>query len=250
MAQVPLLLLVLSRLAGVTATSPVFSGRYMPVQVRGAFTFLLAVAIVPSARALPEAMTETGLLVAAVLELLVGVLIGFLGVLTFAVVQMAGALVDTDMGFTMAQLLDPITGQSQPISSSFFQLLSLVVYLMVNGHHWLLRALASSYEAVPAGGLIASLEGPMHVVLLFGAMLAAAVKMVLPFMGVMLLTSAALASMNRAVPHMHIFQVGMGTKALIGMVLLLFLLPYFPGYLESLFDMGHTELLRTLNLLR
>ncbi len=248
--KVPLLLLVFSRLSGVTATSPIFSGRYMPLQFRALFTMALAVIVLPSARALPEALTGTGLLAGAVLELLVGMLIGFLSALTFAAVQMAGALVDTDMGFTMSHLFDPVSGQSQPITGAFFQMLTLVVYFAANAHHWLLRGLAGSYDAVPAGGLLATVDGPMHAVLLFGAMLAAAVKMVLPFVGVMLLTSAALAAMNRAVPHMHIFAVGMGAKAVIGLALLMLLLPYFPPYLESLFALGHNELLRTLELLR
>lgn len=251
LAQLPLLLLVTSRVAGMTAASPVFTSRFMVPQVRVVFTFLLALVILPGASMVEGADTGTALLASCVLELLVGLIIGFMSQLVFAVVQMAGALLDVDMGFMMAQIVDPVTQRSEPIIGSFFSTLALVLYFALNAHHWLLRGLADSYSAIPAGGLvIAASAAPLHVVNLFGTMLSAAVQMVIPFIIVMLLATVAMAGIARAVPHLQIFQLGMGIKAVAGLAFLTVMLPYFLGFLERLFDGGHQQLLRLLEMMR
>lgn len=252
LARVPVLLLISSRVAGIAMVSPVFANRFMPTRLRAAFAFMLGLLLLPAVQVDAGVLQATALIAAAALELLVGLIIGFFGVLVFAAVQMAGSMMDVDMGFSMAQILDPVTNRHEPLLGSFLQTLALVVYLALNAHHWLIRAVADSYLAVPAGGLLlaGAAAGPLHAVYFFGAMLAAAVKMVLPFIAVMLLLSATLAAMNRAVPHIHIFTVGLGAKALIGMVIITVLLPFLAGFWESLFQLGHRELLRTLELMR
>lgn len=245
--QVPLILLVFSRVAGVTAVSPVFASRFMPLPVRAAFSFLLALFVFPSARPAPGATEGAGLLLGCALEFFVGLLIGFLNYLVFAVMEMAGAMLDTDMGFSMAQILDPVTGRSSPILTTFFQTLGVTIYLAMNGHHWLLRGLAGSYQTSLAGAIPAGAESSLQVVQLFGTYLGAAVQMVLPFTAAMLLASMALAGVNRAAPQMNIFSVGMGLKAVIGFIMLALLVPYLLGFLEALFAHGQSDLLRILH---
>lgn len=250
--KVPLLLLLISRIGGVTATAPLFRNKFVLPPLRAALSVLLGLIILPAAegKVADGVLTGTGLLAGCVLELLTGLIMGLIGQLTFSAVQMAGFMLDLDMGFMNAQLFDPASGQSDPLFSTFFQSLALTVYLALNGHHWLLRALAESYTAIPAGGLVASSQGLLHVVNMFGGLLAAAVQMVLPFTAIMLLASVALAGINRAVPQMHVFAVGMGAKAVAGLAIAALLIPYLLGSLEPLFVRGHTELLRTLELMR
>ncbi|HWI65945.1 MAG TPA: flagellar biosynthetic protein FliR [Symbiobacteriaceae bacterium] len=252
LAQVPTILLVSSRVAGLTTISPVFANRFIPAPLRVAFTFLLAIILLPvvSGHVAADVMTGTGLLAGCVLELLIGLTLGFIGQLVFAAVQMAGALIDLDMGFLNAQIFDPVSGRSEPLTSTFFQALALTLYLAMNGHHMLIRALAGSYELIAAGGFGFTAAGPLHVANLFGAMLSAAIQMVLPFMAVMLLATMAMAGLTRAVPQLHIFSVGMGAKAVAGLAFVTLLMPYLLAFLERLYDAGNAELLRTLGLMR
>lgn len=250
LANLPLLLLISSRIAGVTAVSPVFSNRFLSTQVRVFLTLLLALLLVPTVQAAPGTTQGVGFIVACALELVVGLVIGFLSLLLFSVVQMAGAILDVDMGLAMAQVMDPASGHSHPLLDSFFHTLALVIYFALNAHHWLLRALAQSYELIPAGGLSASATAFISVANLFGGMLGAAVEMVLPFLTAMLIATAVLAALNRAVQQIQIFQLGIGVKAVAGLMLLAVVLPYMLGYLEPLFDSGHQTILRTLDLMR
>lgn len=249
LALAPSLLLVSMRLAGVVTASPVFNNKFMPGQSRVIFTFLLALLLLPTVKVAPEVNGPTGLLIASVVELLIGLLIGFLNALIFAVVEMAGAWLDLDMGFSMSSVLNPTSGMSEPLIATFFQTLALVIYLTINGHHWLLRALAESYQAIPAGGLNFGAQGPMYAVELFGTLLSLAIQMALPFVAVMLMMTTALAGINRAMPQLNIFSLGLGLKAVVGMVMLVVFMPFFLSFLGSLFQSGHAQLLKVLDIL-
>ncbi|HEY3367225.1 MAG TPA: flagellar biosynthetic protein FliR [Symbiobacteriaceae bacterium] len=250
LAKLPVLLLVSSRMAGVTTASPVFNNKFLPAQIRVALTFLLAFLLLPAVDLAPGTNSTSGLIGAAVLELLVGLLIGFMNQLIFTTIQMAGAWLDLDMGFSMAQVFDPVSGFVEPIIATFLQNLGIVLYLTLGAHHLLIRALVESFRLIPAGGLVATADAPMHVVYLFGTLIGAAIQMVMPFIAVMLMLSVALAGINRAMPAFNIFSLGLGMKAVGGLALMVVLLPYFLGYFESLFTGGHSQLLETLNLLR
>ncbi len=250
LAQLPLFLLVASRMGGVMITSPVFNNRFIPAQVRGALAFILALLVLPRASAYPGMTEGAWLMLGILFELLTGLVVGFLTALILAVMQMAGSLLDIDLGFTMAQIMDPVTGRGEPVLSTFFQSMTLVVYLTLNAHHWLIRALADSFETIPAGFLTLTGTGPAYVVNMFAALLSLAVQIVLPFTAVMLLTTAALAGINRAVAQMNIFALGLGTKALVGMTLLFLMFPYFLPHLNWLFSAGYTEMIKTLDLMR
>lgn len=250
LATLPLFLLVASRMGGVMITSPVFNNRFIPPQIRAALAFILALLVLPRVSAAPGMLDGGWLIGAAVIELITGLVIGFMTQLIFAVMAMAGSLIDIDMGFTIAQIMDPVTGRAEPLLGTFFQSLTLVIYLALNAHHWLIRAMAESYDFVPAGGLSLSTTAPMYIVTIFGSLLSLAVQIVLPFTAVMLLTTVALAGMNRAVAQFNIFALGLGTKALVGLTLLFLIFPYLLPHLEWLFTAGYTETIKTLELMR
>lgn len=250
LANLPLLLLVSSRVAGVTAVSPVFSNRFLATQVRVVLTILLALLILPTVEAAPGTTEGPAFLLACLLELVVGLVIGFLSLLVFSVVQMAGAMLDMDMGLAMAQIMDPVSSHSEPLLGSFFQTLALMLYFALNAHHWLLRALAQSYSLIPPAGLAPSAPSLLGVANLLGGMLGTAVEMVLPFIGTMLIATAVMAALNRAVQQIQIFQVAIGVKAVAGLAMLALILPFFLGFIEPLFSNGHQLILRTLDVMR
>lgn len=249
LAQLPLLLLIAARLIGLMTSSPVFSNRFVSPQVRFALSFVLAFVLLPGVT--PPATPPEGafLLLAALFEMLTGLVIGFVTSLVLAVMQMAGALIDLDMGFTLVNVLDPITGHNGSILGAFFQTVIVVIYLLANGHHLLIRALVQSYELVPAGGLIAP-EGALYVIYTFGQLLAIAVQIVLPFIAVIMVTMVAFAGINRAVSQINILSVGLGTKSVVGLLILVTLLPYLRQPMVRLVELSYEEIIRVLTFMR
>lgn len=250
LSQLPVFLLVASRMGGLMITSPIFNNRFLVPQVRAFLTFLLAFLLLPRATAPPQATEGAWLIVSAVAEMLTGMVIGFLTLVVLSTMAMAGALIDLDMGFTIAQVMDPVTGHAESVLGSFIQSLTLVVFFGFNAHHWLIRALAQSYDAIPVGLFTLQAVPSLHLVEMFGALLSLTIQMVLPFIAVMLLVTTALAGMNRAVPQFNLFAIGLGTKALVGMLFLFLIFPYLLPRLEWLFEAGHAELLKLIELMR
>ncbi|OTA40384.1 MAG: hypothetical protein A6D92_18450, partial [Symbiobacterium thermophilum] len=190
------------------------------------------------------------LLTAALVEMVVGLVIGFLCLMVISVLQIAGALMDLEMGFALAGLFDPITGQGATVLGNLFQTTALIFFLAMDGHHWLIRTLARSYDLVPAGGPLEATAGALYVARLFGDLLALAVQLILPFVAVMLLTMVAFAVLNRAVAQLNIFAIGLGTKTFVGLLLLVLLLPLYGRPLTALFEGFFREALRVLDLMR
>lgn len=248
--RLPTFMLAVSRMAGVVAVSPAFQNRFVTPQVRVGFTFLLALLMLP---AIPDgAVSGTGpaFVVAVMLELAAGLLIGFANQLLFATVQMAGSFLDIDMGFAMAQIYDPGTGDNQPILARLLNNLALVIFFAINGHHWLLRGVAASYQLIPPGAFSLAPGPTVDLVAGFGQLIGLAVQMILPVLAALLLTSVALAAINRALPQFHLFANGMSLKAIVGLTSFILFLPFMITILEALFSGGHADLMRLLGAMR
>ena len=86
-------------------------------------------------------------------EVLVGLLLGFTAYLIMTVVQTAGAFIDIQIGFSMANVIDPFTGTSSPLIGNFKYYLALLVFLSMNGHHYLFDAIMYSYDWIPITGM-------------------------------------------------------------------------------------------------
>ncbi len=89
----------------------------------------------------------------ALLELLVGGLLGLSAALIVAAARQAGDLVAAQAGLSASALLDPETGEELTPLGQLYGLIALVVFLAMEGPLVLVGALVESYRAVPAGGL-------------------------------------------------------------------------------------------------
>ncbi|WP_374712586.1 flagellar biosynthetic protein FliR [Symbiobacterium terraclitae] len=249
-AQLASLLLGASRAMGIFTAAPILSTRFVPFQVRVALSFVLGLFLIPAVAPPPGRTEGAHLLLAALLELVVGLVIGFLCLLVVSVMQIAGAWIDLEMGFSLAGLFDPLTGESATVLGNLFQTTALVFFLAIDGHHGLIRALARSYALVPAGGPVEGAVGGLYVARLFGELLGIAMQLILPFVAAMLLTMVAFAVLNRAVAQLNIFAIGLGTKTLVGLLLLILMLPFYARPLTALFEAGYAEAMRMLDLMR
>jgi len=177
-------------------------------------------------------------------EIILGVIIGFSVRLLFAAVQLAGQLVGFQMGFAIANVIDPQTGSQVSIIAQFKNVLAILIFLAINAHHWFLRALAESFKMVPLfefqfnGLLMEQLMRLTH------NMFIIAVKIGAPIIAALLLTSVSLGLLARTVPQMNVFIVGFPLKIGIGFLFLSFSLPFFISLLTRIFNnLGNDVLL-------
>lgn len=230
----PEFLLVLTRVGGLLVTAPVFSTRLIPVQWKVAFSLLFALLLLPLLPALPEPPpTLWHWMSLAVQEAVFGLTAGFVTSLSLAAIQVAGQIVDVQIGFGMVNVLDPQLGTQVPLIGSFYQVLAMLIFLLSNGHHQLLRAAVASFHAVPLDRFTLAPDLQPYIVQLFSHAFVLGLKLALPVLATLLLTDVGIGLMSRAVPQMNLFVIGLPAKVLVGLIALLLAMPAVAGAVEQ-----------------
>lgn len=211
--------LVLARIAGLTASSPVFGGPLVPPPVRAAVALVLALVVLP----VVPAATPVGApayLAALTLEVAAGLAVGLLSQLLFLAVHGAGELLDLDVGFGVGGLLAPDLERPPALLGGWLHVLALLVFLGVNAHHLVLRALLASFQAMPPGGPRLGSGGALGAARALGWAVDTALGLALPVLGVLALLTAALAVLGRLLPQLNVFLAGLPVKAVAGLLAL------------------------------
>jgi len=235
----PMFALVLIRTASVLFFSPIYSKASMPLMVKIGLALVIAFAIFPtigsSPTVLPDNMIDFILIVFK--ELAIGFLIGYVATLAFAAFVMGGALISTEMGLTMAELVDPLSGDRVSPIAQLLQIVTLILFFSINGHHWLINALILSYKTVPLTGFI-DLGFSMNKILqLFGGLFVSAIKIAAPIMIVLGLTVVVSGFLARSTPEINIFLIIFPMKILVGFLLLVIMFPFITRSIQYLLDL-------------
>lgn len=249
LGRVDLFLLLFLRVLGLFLTAPVWSSRAVPVQLRVGVALVTALVVLPlfASPRLPESLPA--LVPLALQEMLVGMLIGFIAALAMSAFQFAGQLLDVNMGLSMVNVLDPLSNTQVPILGNFLHLLAMLIFLAINGHHMLLGALMDSYALVPIGG--AQLSQPLSQALVGIAanLFMIGLKVAAPVLAALFLTTVALGVLNRAVPQLNVFVVGLPVQLAVGVFMLMVVLPLYVTFLNAVFRGLTADLTNVLRLI-
>lgn len=214
--------LVSVRVAALLFAAPIFGERTVPARVRVALAVTTAVAIAPAlpVESLPLDASVWTVGVAVLGEALVGLALGFAARLVFAGIGLAGQVVSIQSGLGAAAVLDPTTGERSLAMATLFQTAAALVYLAIDGHHHLLRALALSLGPFPVGGGGPSPADLAALASLGTGMFEIAVRVAAPITVAMLVTNVALGILGRAMVQMNLMMVQLPAQILIALVLL------------------------------
>ena len=215
-------LLTLMRISLVVFLLPVFGAQSLPVAGKAALCIVFTLAVFPGL-SFDGALFPThtfGLVAMLFSEALLGLILGMCIQFLFAGMQTGGQLLAYQMGFTMMNIADPLTGQQEPVTSHLLYTVALLTFLTLNGHLFMLRALSESFSLIPPGGLAVNSVLARQVFSLSADMFLIAVKIAAPVMAALFLAELALALMGRAAPQMNIMMLGFPLKIGIGMFFL------------------------------
>lgn len=246
--QIGFFLLIFARVTGIFTSAPVFSSRNVSVTIKAglslAMTYILFPLVYDSKTVVPDGFIVYIFTVAG--EYLIGLIFGFASSLVFSAVQMAGQLLDMQIGFGVINVFDPQSGQQLPLVGNFKYILAVMVFLATNGHHILLSALFASFKMIPvtasafqtaAAGIIVDMVGQMFVI---------AFKICLPVLVAIFLMDVALGILARTMPQMNIFIVGIPGKIIVGLFILSLSVPFYILFLEVAFDGMFRDIYRLL----
>lgn len=217
-------ILVLLRMGGVVVFAPFLGGEDLPQRARIGIVVFLALATYHRAEAtlggmaLPLSLFELAGLAAR--EVLVGVSLGYGSSLVFSGVQLAGELVGQQIGFTLANVLDPVMEEEVGLISFFKFTLAIAVFLALNLHLLLLKVLALSYEFVGLGGAVLHTRFLDQLLEMFGGIWRTALEVGGPVLIVMLMVSIVVGVLSRTMPQLNLLVIGLPTRTMVGLFVL------------------------------
>ena len=242
-------LLVFIRTLSMFATAPLYGNQAIPAQVKVWAGAAVAFALFPLVAVHTGTLSlDLGsLIILAIEEVIVGSAIGFTMGLIFMGIDYAGELLGIEMGLSISSLIDQQSGVNVPVIGQFEAIMATFLFLIMNGHLFLLQALQMSYTAVPISGMKLTGAAVNFFVSLTGVVFVAAIKISAPVMVSLFLADVVLGIMARMVPQVNVFFVGMPITIGIGVVLLIASLPFFVlvfGKLLEVFEDQTVQLLR------
>lgn len=221
--KLPAFLLIFARVTSFFLMLPLFSYRTIPAQFKVGLGFFLSLLMYFSMD-VPVLQIDSKYFLLILKEVLTGILIGLLAFIIFSAIQVAGGFIDFQMGFAIANVIDPQTGAQSPLMGQYFYTISLFFLLMVNGHHLILDGIYYSYQFIPLeqGWLPLGNAGIAEFVIRsFSTMFMIALQMSLPVVGSLFLVDVALGILARTFPQLNIFVVGIPVKIGVSFIILL-----------------------------
>ena len=239
----PVFLLVLLRTGLAVAFLPFFSSKMFLGYFKIGFAVALAAVITPVVNfPLPP---RPEIAVAVIREVVLGAALGFAGQLVFFGIEMAAQLINMSMGLSLATVFDPQMGETTELST-FFTMLSMLLFLAVNAHHEVIYIFVKSFEWLPPGG--AHIAKVATAVIAMGEkMFVLAVRLSAPIVIAMLAVNLLLGFLYKAAPLLNVFFIGYPVYIMLGFVLILLGLPAFMEVTKSSFGSMSSDMIKVLS---
>jgi len=218
------------------AVAPFFNSRSLPMTVKAGLVVLISYISLPlvseQAGAVPDGVIAYVLLMGK--EIVIGLAFGLVAQMLFAAVQMAGALIDINAGFAIANVIDPTANLNITVLGKFYNLVALSAFLAVGGHQLLVAGVVRSFDLVPPlqmPNMTAIFEG---VVARADDILLVALQIGAPILVALFISDIALGIVSRSVPQMNVFIVGLPLKIAVALGGIAILLPTTIAFFGSL----------------
>ncbi len=245
-------MMVLLRMSGIVIITPVFSNNVIPSRVKGIIILMLTLISFPplvGQGLVPEPSGGAEIIMMGAGEVFIGFIIGFMVLLVITLFQVSGQFYSIQMGFGIINVFDPLAEASVPIISQLKTLLMTVLFLLIDGHHFVLRAVLKSYEYLPTALELDSEILLWEIMNQFDELFKIAFLIGLPLIGVVFLSSTTLGILTKIAPQMNVMILGFGIKVMVGILTFLFLFSEFVRVGESLFFQSFRDLMQLIRVM-
>lgn len=229
----------LARIMALIASAPVLGNKQIPMRIKISLGMLLTFIIAPNID-VPSGIdpaSAQGLLI-LIQQILAGLAMGFAMRLIFTAVEMAGDLAGMQMGLGFASFYDPVNASYTPVIAQFLGIIATLAFLAMNGHLYMLAALADSFQAFPISSSLPSAAAFRTLVEWGSTIFSHALQLAMPLIGALMITNLALGILTRSAPQLNIFAVGFPITLAVGLSTLALSLPYLAPMLEHVVNEG------------
>lgn len=243
--QIMSFVIVLSRVAGIMIFAPFYSSGAFPAQIKVVIPLVVALTLAPMVpqSQIPNDAGLAQIVFTALGDALIGMVLGLTASFIFGGLQLAGQIIGFQLGFSIVNVIDPQSAVETSVISILNNFLGLLLFLLINGHHWFFQAVSESLQYLPSGEI--HLRGPMvHEVLrLSGLMFVSALRIAGPVIAVTVIADVVMGVIGRVSPQINILIVGMPVKTLVGLATLSIAFYFLPTFLGESFSQLSRDLL-------
>ncbi|BEU97969.1 flagellar biosynthetic protein FliR [Acidovorax sp. DW039] len=207
------------RVLAVFSVAPIFSMRVIPMRAKVGLAFLVAVcaqAVMPDQPVIDLNGREALGVVAQ--QVVVGLSIGFAVRLVFSSVELAGEVIGLQMGLNFASFFDPTSNAQVSAVARFFGNITMLLFIVINGHLMVLMAVVKSFDRFPVNGNFLAALNQMRLFELGASLFSSALWIALPMIALLLFVNLALGVISRVAPQMNIYAVGFPVTLTVGML--------------------------------
>ncbi|MFQ5962967.1 MAG: flagellar biosynthetic protein FliR [Candidatus Scalinduaceae bacterium] len=240
----PLFIIVLFRTAGVLFFSPIFNQTSLPLIVKVGLALAITIAIFPAVNSSQQTLPDSMLAFIFIIfkEIAIGFIIGYAATLVFEAFVFAGDLISAEMGLQMAVMADPLSENQITVVSQLIQVIGFLVFLAINGHHWIINALVLSYKTVPITEFFGSGITISKTMQMFEGLFISAIKIAAPVMIIMSLIVIVTGLIGRSIPQINILMTVFPLKIIVGSLILAIIFPFIVRAMEYLLNIFRKDL--------
>ena len=222
-------LFIFFRVGALILFVPVLGSKQIPMTMKVGFILFIAIVIFPLVQnqPLPEPQSIFELAIYLTADVTIGLGIAFIARLIFGAVQVAGTVVDFQMGFGVVNVIDPQTDTQVSVTAQFHNILAILVFLAIDAHHFIIQAIVDSFFIINPAEVSFSGITPEYMLHLFSGTFTTAVKIAAPIMAILFFLSVGLGLVARTVPQMNVFIVGFPLQIGVGLVMVGLSMPFF-----------------------
>ncbi|MGB7135703.1 MAG: flagellar biosynthetic protein FliR [Acidobacteriaceae bacterium] len=223
------------RLSGLMLFAPFFGSAAIPARIKAILVLALTVLLYPVVGRDFSAPSLAHWPFLVLTEFLIGAGMGIATNLVFEAVQMSGQILGVQMGYSLVNILDPQSQVDTTVVSVFYQSIVMLLFLRMDVHFWLLRAVGNSYSYLPPG--TAHLNGlfTLGVLRVVGDLFGVGIQIAAPVMSATLAADVVLGLLGKAAPQLPLMLLGPAVKSLLGLFVLVATLRYWPDLFRRLF---------------
>jgi flagellar biosynthetic protein FliR len=223
------------RVSGLLLFAPFFSSSVVAPRVKAMLTLALTAVLYPvySSRIDVASLSHWPLVLVG--ELTIGIGMGIVTNLVFEAAQLAGQILSIQVGYSLVNILDPTTQVESTVIGAFHQTLVMLIFLSLNVHQWIIRAVARSFDYLPPGTATLTPAFAQALVHEGAAILATGVQIAAPVLAATMLTDVVLGLLTKASPQLPVMLLGTAVKSMIGISVLAAAIRYWPGLFDQYF---------------
>jgi flagellar biosynthetic protein FliR len=218
------------RVLALFSAMPVLGQRNVPIRVRIALSFFIAIGAAGTSTAGGNVPLDSPVAILLVVQqVLIGLSLGFAVRIIFTAIEFAGEIIGLQMGLNFAGFFDPATAQQSTATSSFFSTMVAFLFIAMNGHLLVIEAVVQSLVAFPVSPEPFAFLHAVRPETWGAEIFRLGLWIALPLIAMLLFVNMMLGIIARVAPQISIFSVGFPITLGVGLVGVMFTLPLLQG---------------------